>query len=339
MLTLYLCTFSYPGSCVLKCPPHSFPTCESYSLATSFISDAFQRLPSICGLRLSFAAKCLMPNNQLQCASSAMSGSISKQVHIPPRSVTPSAGTSNTVQETSPTPVGTKRLSTPLLYNEDQMVPGRHDSSSTGDVASTQPAASAERATHPNKLVPKFGSLKSKPHIGPAAPSTSATLPPPAKRPANMPTTPTFQRPPQTPARRPPQASTVACQRASTATITHTSPPTADQMQQTPSSSQRPNNTAMRNCPSGPAATGGAATGPRSGATRITQSKGTGPFQQVPASLISDEVEDDDAFYPSTHSKRVQCRVHTQIALRIYKRVQCNIALQSAHTNGIHIHC
>ena len=282
------------------------------------ISDAFQRLPSICGVRLSFAAKCLMPNTQLQCASSVMSGG-SKQLHIPPRSVTPSAGTDNTVQEPSPTLVGTKRPSKPLLCNGDQMVPGRHDSSGTSDVATTQPARSAEWATQPNKLVPKFGSLKRKPHVGPAAPSTSATLLPPAKRPANIPSTPTFQRPAQTPARRPPQASTVACQRASTATVTHTSPPTADQMQQTLSSSQRPN-TAMRNCPSRAAATGGAAAGPRSGTTRITQSKGTGPFQQVPASLISDEVEDDDAFYPSTHSKRVQC----------------DIALQSAHTTHTH---
>ena len=258
-----------------------------------------------------------MPNTQLQCASSVMSGG-SKQLHIPPRSVTPSAGTDNTVQEPSPTLVGTKRPSKPLLCNGDQMVPGRHDSSGTSDVATTQPARSAEWATQPNKLVPKFGSLKRKPHVGPAAPSTSATLLPPAKRPANIPSTPTFQRPAQTPARRPPQASTVACQRASTATVTHTSPPTADQMQQTLSSSQRPN-TAMRNCPSGAAATGGAAAGPRSGTTRITQSKGTGPFQQVPASLISDEVEDDDAFYPSTHSKRVQC----------------DIALHSAHTPHI----
>ena len=259
-----------------------------------------------------------MPNTQLQCASSVMSGG-SKQLHIPPRSVTPSAGTDNTVQEPSPTLVGTKRPSKPLLCNGDQMVPGRHDSSGTSDVATTQPARSAEWATQPNKLVPKFGSLKRKPHVGPAAPSTSATLLPPAKRPANIPSTPTFQRPAQTPARRPPQASTVACQRASTATVTHTSPPTADQMQQTLSSSQRPN-TAMRNCPSRAAATGGAAAGPRSGTTRITQSKGTGPFQQVPASLISDEVEDDDAFYPSTHSKRVQC----------------DIALQSAHTTHTH---
>lgn len=305
MITLCLCTFSYPGSCVLKCPPHSFPTCESNSLATSFISDAFQRLPSICGFRLSFAAKCLMPNTQLQYASSSVMSGVSKQVHIPPRSATPPAGTGNTVQETetSLTLVGTKRSSTSLLYNGDQMVPGRHDTCGTRDVASTQPTGSAESATQPNKLVPKFGSLKSKPHVGPAAPSTSATLPPPAKRPDNIPSTPTFQRQARTPARRAPQASTVASHRASTAIVTHTSPLTADQMQQTPSSSQRPK-TAMRNCPS--AATGEAPTGPRPGATHITQSKGTGPFQQVPASLISDAVEDDDAFYPSTHSKRVQ---------------------------------
>ena len=307
-----LCFFSYPGSCVLKCPPHSFPTRESNSIATSFLSDAFQRLPSIGGCRLSFATKCFMPKSQLQCASSAMLG-VLKQVCMPATSVTPSAAEGSTVKETSLTHVGAKRSATPLMNNSDQMVPGRHEGCGSSNVASTQHAGNAKKAAQPNKsvYVPKF----SKPHATPAPPSVSATLQPPAKKPAHKSSasngTPTIQRPAQTPARGPSQAPTESHQRASTAP-THTSLPTRGQLQPTPTSSQKPNSTTQSR-PS--AADGGAPTASKSRAIPSTQSMGSGPFQQVPASLMS-AVEDDDAFYPSTHSKEVQYdNIHTYITL------------------------
>lgn len=237
-----------------------------------------------------------MPKTQLQCASSAMSGAL-QQAHILPKSATPSAATGGAVTATSLSHAGTKRSTT--LNSSDHIVPGSYDSCGASNVASTQHTGNAEVAVQSNRLVPTFGLLKRKPHVAPAA---SVTQQPPAKKPVHMLNPPTFHSPAHTPARRQPQAPTAPHQRASTAT-THTSLPTRDQLQRTPTPSQRPGSTSQ-DCLS--AADGRAATGSKSGGTSSTQSKGgTGPFQQVPASVM-DGMEDNDAFYPSTQSKRVQ---------------------------------
>lgn len=292
-----LYSFSYPGSCVLKCPPHSFPARESNIIATSFLSDAFQRLPSICGCRLSFATKCFAPKRQLQYASSSMQGTL-KQVQMPLEPIISSSVGGTSVKDTSYTLAGAKRKATPLMNSSDQMVPGKHNGGGGGggDIASTHCTGNAEKAAQPNKsvYVPKFGPLVSRPHTTPLPASASATVQPPAKKPAHRPSAPNStlatQMPAQTPARGPPQARTVPHQTASV--------PMREQLQPTPTASHRPNST-TQTCPSG------TVTASNSEATHNTQSKGPGPFQQVPTSLLSG-VEDDDAFYPAMHSKRVQ---------------------------------
>jgi hypothetical protein len=45
---------NYPGSCVLANPPHASRTREGRQIALTFIKDLLQRLPSVCGLSMTF---------------------------------------------------------------------------------------------------------------------------------------------------------------------------------------------------------------------------------------------------------------------------------------------
>ena len=299
-----LYSFSYPGACVLKCPPHSFPTRESNSTATSFLSDAFQRLPSICGCRLSFATKHFAPKSQLQYAS--LLGSL-KQVQMPLEPITFSSAGGSSIKDTSYALAGAKRKATSLMSSSNQMVPGKPNDGSGSSSASTQCTRNVEKAAQPNTpvYVPKFGSAMIKTHTTHPPTSASDTVQPAAKKPAHKPnahySTPTIQKPSQIPAREPPQAPTVPHQRVSVAP-NHILVPMRDQLQPTPTAPHRPNNASQKHTA---AAAGGAAIASKSVATHNTHSNSPDPFRQVPTSILS-RMEDDDAFYPAMHSKRVR---------------------------------
>ena len=60
---------SYPGCCVLKCPPTVSSSRDASAVASSFIADVHARMPSLCGEPIRYSSKALTPFTHLQPAT------------------------------------------------------------------------------------------------------------------------------------------------------------------------------------------------------------------------------------------------------------------------------
>ena len=59
-------SLSYPGCCVFKTLPTSFPSREADNVTTAFIADIHARVPTICGTAVKYSGKALTPLAALQ---------------------------------------------------------------------------------------------------------------------------------------------------------------------------------------------------------------------------------------------------------------------------------
>ena len=90
ILHLLSCTlFSYPGCCVLKAHPTSYPSREADAVTTAFIADIHSRLPALCGTALRYSSKSFTPTVGLLPLTAIGAQATSRAVNLQPRSQPP----------------------------------------------------------------------------------------------------------------------------------------------------------------------------------------------------------------------------------------------------------
>ena len=126
---------SYPGCCVLKCPPTASSSRDSRAVATSFITDLHSRMPSLCGETIRYSGKALTPCPSLSTA--ALSGAAYPNLRPAPSSTARSGASGGGSQPHR----GTKTLCSGLIErvsaamaSKSSSKSGSHSYSSTQSV-------------------------------------------------------------------------------------------------------------------------------------------------------------------------------------------------------------